>query len=67
MTLIGMVEDGNMGAFEECCRSVPPPEPQVQLNGKPKDPSKPLRRCGDWEREAIDKTKGDGILVEDQT
>lgn len=66
MILIGTVDDGKMDAFEATCRSIPPPEPQVHLNGKLKDPSKPLRRCGEWIQEAVEKLKRDGILVSHQ-
>ena len=34
----------------------------VGLNGKPKDPAKPLRRCGEWVEEAIDALVEEGVL-----
>lgn len=45
---------GNLARFEpECCNIIAPPGPQVTLNGKRKDPSKPLYRCNHWLDDAI--------------
>lgn len=46
---IGAIAIEDLEKFErECCMAVAPPGPQVKLNGKPKDPSKPLYRCNHW-------------------
>lgn len=64
MVLIGYVREGDMDRFEETCRTVPPPEPQMKLNGKPEDSSKSLRRCREWVEEAIEKLRAEGIISE---
>jgi hypothetical protein len=51
-----------MGQFEIVCRSIPVPGAQMTLGGKLKDPSKPLRRCGDWVNEAINKLIAEGLV-----
>ena len=61
-TLIGTVDATLMDQFEAVCQEIPPPAAQVHLNGKPKDPSQPLRRCGDWVQEVKAKLLADGIL-----
>ncbi|KAJ0420571.1 hypothetical protein BJY00DRAFT_284098 [Aspergillus carlsbadensis] len=40
---------GDLQRFEtECCEVVAPPASQVFINGRRKDPSKPLYRCNHW-------------------
>lgn len=65
MLLVGTVSKDKIARFEDVCNATPPPEPQLKLNCKPKDPSKPLRRCGEWVKEVLAKLK-DGILLEAQ-
>lgn len=36
MVLIGTVNEDGMARLEDICRSVPPPEPQLKLDGKPR-------------------------------
>lgn len=60
--LQGIVQGSAMGAFEAICKSVEVPGSQVRLNGKRKDPSKPIRRCGDWVRDALAKLHAEGVL-----
>ncbi|KAI5294912.1 hypothetical protein KEM55_006405 [Ascosphaera atra] len=60
---IGSIAIEDMKRFEgECCEVVPPPASQVFLNGKRKDPSKPLYRCGQWLRDVIDLAFEKGIF-----
>ena len=60
--LLGTMRAEDMARFEGTCEAVAPPGAQVKLNGKPKDPSKPIRRCGDWVKEVTDKVIAEGIL-----
>ena len=60
--LIGQVKSDQMGQFEIVCRSVPVPGAQMTLRGQLIDPSKPLRRCGDWVNEAISKLISEGLV-----
>lgn len=59
---IGQVKKEAMAQFETICRSIAPPGAQMTLGGKRKDPSKPLRRCGEWVSEAKSKLVGDGLV-----
>jgi len=59
---IGRVKEEDMALFEAVCRSIPPPGAQMSLNGKLTDPSKPLRRCGEWVTKARSKLIEDGIV-----
>ena len=61
--LVGWMAETDIARVDEVCRSVPPPGPQVKLNGKPKDPSKPVRRCGEWVENAKEKLLAEGIVV----
>jgi len=60
--LIGHVKSDQMDQFEIVCRLIPVPGAQMTLGGKLKDPSKPLRRCGDWVNEAISKLIAEGLV-----
>lgn len=62
-TLVGTIEKTDMSRFEAVCEAVEVPGSQVFLNGKRKDPSKPLRRCGDWVKDVKAKLVADGILA----
>ena len=62
-TLIGAVSVANFGSLETVLRSIPPPSKQFH-GAKRIDPSKPLRRCQEWTKEAIDKLKKTGLLKE---
>lgn len=59
---VGLVKKEDMAQFEAVCRSIAPPGAQMTLGGKKKDPSKPLRRCGEWVSEAKSKLVSDGIV-----
>ena len=60
-TKVGVISVADFGKLEPILRSVPPPA--KQFNGfKRIDPSKPLRTCQEWSREAIEKLKEEGIL-----
>ncbi|KAK0369697.1 hypothetical protein CABS03_01686 [Colletotrichum abscissum] len=60
---LGRIQKADVVSFEALCRSVPPPGAQLKLNGRPKDPSKPIRRCGEWVHEVADKALSQGIIT----
>nr|OQO19661.1 hypothetical protein B0A51_10970 [Rachicladosporium sp. CCFEE 5018] len=60
---VGLVREVDLEQFSEVCRSVPTPEPQLNLNGSRMDPSKPVRRCTEWTREAVKALIKSGILL----
>jgi hypothetical protein len=60
--LIGSIAEVDMPLFEQICESVPLPGAQVALNGRRLDPSKPLRRCGEWAQEVVVKALAEGVL-----
>jgi hypothetical protein len=53
-----------MARFKEACRAMPPPGKQLSLNGRPIDPTQPLRRCGEWVQEVLQKVISEGLVVE---
>ena len=59
---VGRIAQSAMGELEELCRSIPPPAAQVNLNGTRKDPTKPLRRCGEWVEEVIGEAQRRGLI-----
>lgn len=59
---IGSIEAADLPRFESVCEAVSPPGAQVYLNGKRKDPQKPLRRCGEWVGEVRERVVAEGIL-----
>lgn len=65
MVLIGTFKEGGMVRFEDIRRTVLPPGPQLKLNGKLKDPEKPLRRCGEWVKEVVRTLKSEDVLCGD--
>ncbi|KAK6431335.1 hypothetical protein LTR95_012501 [Oleoguttula sp. CCFEE 5521] len=60
---IGTVKDIDLERFSEVCRSIPAPEPQLNLNGSRIDPSKPVRRCTEWTREAVAALIESGVVL----
>jgi hypothetical protein len=63
LKLVGTVEQSDMARFGAVCEAVEVPGAQMKLNGKLKDPSKPLRRCGEWVQDAVEKLIADGIVM----
>ena len=61
--LVGRIAGEELGRMEEICRGIPPPGPQLTLGGKKINPAEPVRRCGDWMREAVQELKRKGLLV----
>lgn len=59
---IGSIEATDLDRFESACKAVPAPGAQLKLNGKPKDPSKPIRRCGEWVQDVKEKVIADKIV-----
>ena len=62
-TLVGRLEPSNVHLFEAVCRAVPPPGAQLKLNGQPRDPLVPVRRCGEWVEEVLVKVTSGGIML----
>ncbi|KAF2136501.1 uncharacterized protein K452DRAFT_237404 [Aplosporella prunicola CBS 121167] len=62
-TLVGRMHEADLARFEAAARAVPPPGAQVKLNGRPKDPTKPVRRCGEWVEELKEKAIAEGIVT----
>jgi hypothetical protein len=60
--LIGHVGSDQLGQFETVCRSVPVPGAQMTLSGKSKNPSRPLRRCGEWVNEVKSKLIAEALV-----
>ena len=65
--LIGRVNEVDMPLLEQICESIPPPGAQVSLNGRRLDPSKPLRRCGEWIQEVLAEALAHGVIKEADT
>ncbi|KAL3440955.1 hypothetical protein BJX65DRAFT_314286 [Aspergillus insuetus] len=54
---VAAIAVGDLERFEaECCEAVAPPSSQVFLNGRRKDPSKPLYRCNHWVDDVVKLT-----------
>lgn len=62
MIRIGSIKVADLDRFESICEAVEVPGAQLKLNGQQKDPSKPIRRCGEWTQDAKEKLIADGIL-----
>lgn len=60
--LIGRIAETDIPSLEEICESIPPPAAQVALNGRRLDPSKPLRRCGEWVQGVVAKALAEGVV-----
>lgn len=60
--LIGSISEADVPLLERVCESIPPPASQVALNGRRLDPSKPLRRCGEWVQEVVAKALAEGVV-----
>jgi hypothetical protein len=64
MVRIGSVEATDLARFELACEAVPVPGKQLTLNGTRLDPSKPVRRCGEWVQDAKEKLLAEEIVRE---
>jgi len=62
--LIGRIAETDIPLLEGICESIPPPAAHVALNGRRLDPSKPLRRCGEWVQEVVAKALAEGVVKE---
>jgi hypothetical protein len=60
--LIGHIAETDIPLLEEICESIAPPAAQVALNGRRLDPSKPLRRCGEWVQEVVAKALAERVV-----
>lgn len=59
---LGVVSVDDYDRFNTICQGIVPPGAQVRLNGKKIDPSKPLYRCGEWNKDATDALRRHGVL-----
>jgi hypothetical protein len=62
MSPIGIMLSSDIPRFEAICRSVEVPGKQLDLRSSRLDPSKPLRRCGEWAADAISDLHQQGIV-----
>ena len=62
MSFIGVMVSSDIPRFEAVCRSIEVPGRQLDLSSKRLDPSKPLRRCGEWAADAISALHQQGIV-----
>ena len=60
--LVGHIEPARVDQFKRICEAIPPPGAQLKLNGQLKDPSIPIRRCGDWVDQVLEWTRAEGLL-----
>ena len=63
LKFIGRIQNSDMSKLEQACRAVAPPGAQLRLNGTRKDPSKPIRRCGEWVHEVKEKVLSEGLVT----
>lgn len=59
---IGVVHRDDLHRLEAVCETVPVPGAQLKLNGDRLDRTKPVRRCGEWVKEAKEKLVAEGIV-----
>jgi hypothetical protein len=60
---VATIGAGDLERFEtKCCEPVAPPASQVFLNGRRKDPSKPLYRCNHWVDDVVELALEKGIF-----
>ncbi|OBT90293.1 hypothetical protein VE02_03352 [Pseudogymnoascus sp. 03VT05] len=59
---VGRIAQSAMRELDELWRSIPPPAAQMNLNGSRKDPTKPLRRCGEWVEEVKEAALRRGLI-----
>ncbi|KAL2844277.1 hypothetical protein BJX68DRAFT_269804 [Aspergillus pseudodeflectus] len=60
---VATIATGDLERFErECCEATAPPASQVFLNGRRKDPSKPLYRCNHWADNVVKLAVEKGIF-----
>jgi hypothetical protein len=62
MSFIGVMLSSDIPRLDAVCRSVEIPGKQLNLRSKRLDPSKPLRRCGEWTADAISALHQQGIV-----
>lgn len=59
---VGEIAQSAIGELDALCRSIPPPAAQMNLNGTRKDPTKALRRCGEWAGEVKQEALRCGLI-----
>jgi hypothetical protein len=60
--LVGSVLEADLQRFEAICESIPAPGAQIDLRGRPLNPSVPVRRCTEWVHEVVEQVKADGVV-----
>jgi len=63
MTYMGQISHSDLERLDQACRAIEPPGKQMRLNGSKIDPSKALRRCGDWVEEVKEKILKEALVV----
>ncbi|KIW80747.1 hypothetical protein Z517_07363 [Fonsecaea pedrosoi CBS 271.37] len=61
---IGHVKQSDYERVELICRGIAVPGRQLNLKGQKLDPTKPVRRCGEWAADAIQELRDQGVLNE---
>lgn len=59
---LGTISAADYSAVDGICRSIPVPGAQFTLGGKKLRPNEPIRRCGEWTRDAIHELRARGGL-----
>lgn len=59
---VGRIAQSAMGELDDLCQSISPPGAQMNLNGTRKDPTKPLRRCGEWVEQVKEEALRCGLI-----
>lgn len=59
---LGYIKQAEYGKFQQICEAIEIPGKQLDLRGRRLDTTKPVRRCGDWVRDAIEALKNQEVL-----
>ena len=60
---IGRLKQSDYGRVDLICRGVSVPGRQLDLRGRRLDPTKPVRRCGEWTADAIQDLRNHNVLT----
>ena len=63
MVYVGQISHSDLDRLDQACRAIEPPGKQLRLNGSRIDPSKALRRCGEWVEEVKEKILKEALVV----
>jgi hypothetical protein len=59
---LGTIAVATYRAVDGICRSIAVPGAQMNLRGQRLRPNEPLRRCGEWTKDAIQALRASGVL-----